>query len=142
MAHAQDYCGDLKEVIAEATFGFDGLKDEENFEDNFEPYFYLSNAYSCWIHTEDVSVFACHWQFVEFEQFGAKLAQLDAATKACLAGWTRTDLSGKTSAEGRTIERGFRMDGSAANPTVFLEAFIPTPGERGGLSVLMKVSVR
>ncbi len=45
MAHAQDYCGDLKEVIAEATFGIDGLKDEENFEDSFEPYFYLSNAY-------------------------------------------------------------------------------------------------
>ena len=46
MALAQDYCGDLKEVIAEATFGFDGLKDEENFEDSFEPYFYLSNGYS------------------------------------------------------------------------------------------------
>ena len=45
MAHAQDYCGDLKEVIAEATFGIDGLKDEENFEDSFEPYFYMSNAY-------------------------------------------------------------------------------------------------
>ena len=45
MAHAQDSCGDLKEVIAEATFGFDGLKDEENFEDSFEPYFYLSNGY-------------------------------------------------------------------------------------------------
>jgi hypothetical protein len=39
MEHAQDYCGDLKEVIAEATFGFDGLKDEENFEDSLEPYF-------------------------------------------------------------------------------------------------------
>ena len=59
MANPQDYCGDLKEVIAEAADGFESLKDGENFEDNFEPYFYLSNAYSCWIDAEAVSVFAC-----------------------------------------------------------------------------------
>ena len=142
MAHAQDYCSELNDVIAEATAGFDELKDYENFEDNYEPYLYLERAYSCWIDTEGVSVFGCYWQFDAPEQAGANLDQLDAATKACLAGWTRTDLSGKTSAEGKAIARGFRMDGSAANPTVFVEAFIEPPKERGGPSMSMNISVK
>ena len=62
--------------------------------------------------------------------------------KACLAGWTRTDLSGKTSAEDKAIARGLRVDGSAANPTVFMEAFIEPPKERGGPSMSTTISVR
>lgn len=142
MAHAQDYCGVLKDVVGEATDGFEALKDEENFEDNWEPPFYLMDAYSCWIDTEADAVFACYWQFDAPAQASAKLDQLDAATKACLAGWTRTDLSGKTSADDKAIARGFRMDGSGANAGVFVETFTEPPKERGSPSVSMNVSVK
>lgn len=142
MAQAQDYCGALKEVVAQATSGFEALKEDENFEDNYEPFFYLQDAYSCWIDTEAGSIFACYWQFDAPAQASAKLDQLDAATKACLAGWTRTDLSGKTSAEDKAVARGFRMDGSSANPTVFVEAFTEPTKERGSPSVSLNVSVK
>lgn len=142
MAHAQDYCVDLKDVVGEATDGFEALKDEENFEDNWEPYIYLMDAYSCEIDTEDGSVFSCWWRFDAPAQASAKLDQLDAATKACLAGWARTDLAGKTSANGAAIARGFRLDGSGDDASVFVEAFTEPPKERGSPSVTLNVSVR
>lgn len=141
-AHAQAYCRGLKDVVAEATEGFESLKEEENFKDNFEPSLYLPDAYACWIDTDPGSVFSCRWQFDAPAEAGAKLDQLDTATGACLAGWARVDLGGKTSMDGAAIARGFRREGSGGNAGVFVEVFTEPPKERGSPAVTMNVSVR
>lgn len=141
MAHAQDLCIELKDVIAEATSGFDALKDEENFEDNYEPYFYLGDAYNCSIDTSGAAEFGCWWQFDAPAQANAKLDEMAAVVTPCLAGWTRMDIAGERSAKAIKIARGFRFDGTGANGTVFVELFTEPPKERGSPSVSLNVSV-
>lgn len=141
-AHAQgDVCGALTRVIDEAPSSFEALQDTENFEDNYEPFFYVGDAYSCEIDVSDGALFSCWWQFDAPAQASAKFDQLDTLMKPCLDGWSRTDLSGKASAKSRPIARGALYDG-AASPKVYVEVFTEPPKDRGSPSVTLNVAVR
>ncbi len=111
---AQNVCADIQRRYASASF--DVLTDEQNFEDNYGPGLYLPNAYSCWIDTSDVSLFARWWRFDAPDQASAMLDQLQASMKPCLVGWKQTDLTGTQSGAKPEIARGFSLGGSACDP--------------------------